>query len=320
MGIMTSPWPYPAPGPAPVIRPSWAVPPPPGSRYDHLAHTPAHRWWRPVVGTALIVVVFIGVSFVLSVVALVVAAVSDIPTAVSGGRFFRDPVLDLAFQLVLLGAAIPIVYLAAWALQRRRPGTLSSVAGRLRWGWLLRCLPVAFAAVVLGEVAQNFALSLTGAQTGYGWAGWGEFLPALVVIVLFVPFQAAAEEYAFRGWILQAFGAYIRNPIPGMLIGSVAFAALHGYTDWGIVYVFGFGVLMGWLAIKTGGLEAPIALHVTNNVFAFGVTAATGSLGSALEQGSLPWQSVVGTVVQFGVYALAIPFIARRQAIQTVSN
>ncbi len=85
-----------------------------------------------------------------------------------------------------------------------------------------------------------------------------------------------------------AFGAYLRNPWPGILLGAGAFATLHGYTDWGIAYVFGFGVLMGWLAILTGGLEAAIALHATNNVAAFGVVAASGDLNNALQQGELP--------------------------------
>ncbi|MBO3750866.1 CPBP family intramembrane metalloprotease [Streptosporangiaceae bacterium NEAU-GS5] len=321
---MTSSWPYPAPQPVTsATRPPWAVSPPSGARYDRLAHTALHRWWRPIVGTAAIIAVFLAVSFGFGVVALVFSAVTGVPTASStarGNAFFRDPLLDLGFQLAILAVAIPIVYGVAWAVQRRPPGTLSSVAGRLRWGWLARCLPVALAAVLLGEGAQDIAVVLTGGETGYRWGGWGAFLPAMVVVVLLVPFQAAAEEYAFRGWILQAFGAYIRNPIPGMVIGSVAFAALHGYTDWGIAYVFGFGILMGWLAIRTGGLEAPIALHVTNNVVAFGFTAASGDLGSALEQGSLPWQSVVGTVVQFAVYATAIPIIARKAAIQTLSH
>jgi hypothetical protein len=65
-------------------------------------------------------------------------------------------------------------------------------------------------------------------------------------------------------------------------------------------------------------LEAPIALHVTNNVLAFGVSAASGELDSALEQGSLPWQSAVGTIVQFAIYVLVVPRMARKRAIQTV--
>lgn len=295
---------------------SWIVPPPPGSRYDQLARTPVHRWWRPPLGTVLIVVVYVALTAALGLVAVLVAVVARQPTATTPGRvLFEDPVLDLAFQLVAIAIMTPIVLGAAWLVQRRPPGTLSSVAGRLRWGWLLRCVPLAVLAVVLGEAAQALTLLATGVSPGYGWAGWSEVLVPLVVILLLVPVQAAAEEYAFRGWVVQAFGAYLRNPWWGILISSGVFAAFHGYTDFGIAYTFGFGVLMGWVSVRTGGLEAAIALHAVNNIGAFGIAAVAGELGSALAQGSLPWQTVVGTIVQFGVFGVGVVVLARKSGI-----
>ncbi|WP_204013596.1 CPBP family intramembrane glutamic endopeptidase [Sphaerimonospora thailandensis] len=296
------------------------MPPPAAVRYDQLARTPLHRWWRPILGTLAAVGGFLIVSLGLVMAAWTVATLARLPLVMSGDRMFVDPLLDLGFHLSVIALAIPVVYGTAWAIQRRPPGTLSSVLGRLRWNWLALCLLVAVAAVVLGQLAEAVTLLLTGMDPVYGWAGWETFLPPALVILVLVPFQAAAEEYMFRGWIIQAFGAYLRNPWPGILLGASAFAALHGYTDWGIAYVFGFGVLMGWLAILTGGLEAPIALHATNNVAAFGVVAASGDLDSALQQGELPWQSVVGTVVQFAVYGGAVVVIARRRAIRSLSR
>lgn len=303
-----------------LARRQWAVPPPPAVSYDRLARTPLHRWWRPILGTAAAVGCFMILSFGMVVAAWMVSILAGVPLVLSGDRIFGDPLLDLGFHLGVIALAIPVVYGAAWAIQRRPPGTLSSVAGRLRWGWLAVCLLTALAAVVLGQLAETATLLLTGEDPGLRWAGWETFLPAMAVILVLVPFQSAAEEYMFRGWILQAFGAYLRNPWPGILLGATAFAALHGYTDWGIAYVFGFGVLMGWLAIFTGGLEAPIALHVTNNVVAFGVIAASGDLNSALQQGELPWQTVVGTAVQFSVYGVAIVMIATKRKVQTLSR
>ncbi|MEW9529241.1 lysostaphin resistance A-like protein [Microbispora sp. NPDC049125] len=298
----------------------WTAPPPPQTRYDRLARTALHRWWRPIVGTLGIVIAFLVMSLGVGLLAGLVSVIAGIPMAVDGSRLFIDPVVDLGFHLIVIALAIPLVFGAAWAFQRRPPGTVSSVAFRIRWRWLGWCLLVAVVAVVLGQLAESGTLTLTGVGAGYGWAGWAVFLPPMILILLLVPFQAAAEEYVFRGWILQSFGAYLRNPWPGVLLGSAAFAALHGYTDWGIAYVFGFGILMGWLAILTGGLEAPIALHATNNVVAFGLAAASGDMGGALEQGALPWQSIAGTAVQFAVYGVAIVIIARKRAIQTLSG
>ncbi|GII85852.1 CAAX amino protease [Sphaerisporangium siamense] len=309
------PWQAP-PGPEP-----WAVPVAPGTRYDHMARTPVNRWWRPLVGTVVIAAAFVGVAVVVLLGGTIVAQLSGVPMLVDGATF-GDPVLELSVMLLSIALVLPFVFGAAWLVQRRPPGTLSSVAGRLRWGWLLICLLVALGAVILGQVAMALTYAATGEGVGelFGWVGWERFLPALLVVVVLVPFQAATEEYVFRGWVLQGFGAYFRNPWPGILLGAAMFTSLHAYTDWGIVDVFSFGVLMGWMAVRTGGLEAPIALHVVNNVVSFLPPAASGDLGDALRQGTVPWQAISGTVVQLGFFAVVTLIIAHKRAIQTVSR
>jgi membrane protease YdiL (CAAX protease family) len=308
-------------GPPP--RPaSWLLPPPPRTGYDHLARNAVNAWWRPLAGTLLVGTGFFLVGLVVVLAGAVVATVAGIPMPMRGQRLFGDPVFGLAVLLLSVAAVLPVVYAAAALVQRRPPGTVSSVAGRLRWGWLAWCTGLAVAALVVGQIAMTVAYAVTGEQVDdlFGWTGWGNFLPALAVIVVLVPFQAAAEEYIFRGWVLQAFGAVVRSPWPGIVLGAAAFTALHGYTDWGILDVFGFGVLMGWLAVRTGGLEAAIAMHVVNNLLAFGLSAAAGKLDEAMEQGTVPWQSLVGTVVQLGVFATGVVLLAKRRSVHTISG
>ncbi|GGO27817.1 CAAX amino protease [Microbispora rosea subsp. aerata] len=263
---------------------------------------------------------FLALSIAVGLVAYMVSLLTGVPLIRSGTRLFADPVFDLMFQLGAIALLLPLVFGAAWLFQRRPPGSLSSVALRLRWRWLGVCVLVALVAVVLGQAIEIGMLMSTGVEPGLRWAGWEQFLPALVVILMLVPFQSAAEEYAYRGWIIQGLGAYLRNPWPAILLGAAAFAASHGYTGWGLVYVFAFGMLMGWLAIRTGGLEAPIALHATNNIVAFGVVAASGDMGSALEQGEVPWEALIGSAVQFVVFGVGVLIIARKWAIQTLSR
>lgn len=308
--------------PPPPRHDPWLVPAPAGSRYDRLARTRLHAWWRPLLGTAvgLAGLMLAGLAVILGGAALGVLV--GVGIGGSDGQIFTDPVFDLGINLLAIAAVLPIVYgVVAW-IQRRPPGTLSSVTGRLRWRWMAWCAAVAIGAVVLGQGAVAVAYVVTGEDLGdlFGWVGWERFLPALAVTLLLVPFQAAAEEYVFRGWLLQAFGAFLSNPWPGILLSAAGFTAVHAYIDWGIVDVFAFGALMGWLAVRTGGLEAAIALHVANNVLAFGVSGADGSLSEALKQGSVPWQTLAGTVVQLGLYAIVVTVMARRRRVETVSR
>ncbi|MGW0804365.1 CPBP family glutamic-type intramembrane protease [Nonomuraea sp. NPDC002799] len=307
----------------PQIR-SWFLPTPSGARYDHLARNAAARPWRTIVGTLTVAAGFFVIGIVVIWAGIVVAYFLGIPTPLEAdGQLFGDPVFGLVVVLLSIAPVLALVYGAAALIQRRRPGTVSSVAGRLRWRWLLTCAGIAVVALVLGQVTQAVALSLSGEDEAlFGWSGWAGFLPALVVIVLLVPFQAAAEEYVFRGWFVQAVGTHLNNPIWSIVVGSALFASLHGYSWVGLIDVFAFGAVMAWLTVRTGGLEGGIALHVMNNVVAFGLSAAAGGLDDALNQGKVPvpWQALTGTVVQLGVYAFGVLYVAKKRSISTISG
>ncbi|MET7328760.1 CPBP family intramembrane glutamic endopeptidase [Nonomuraea sp. NPDC005650] len=308
----------------PYQPPSWFLPTPSGARYDHLARNAVARPWRAIVGTLIVAVGFVVINVVVVWAGVVMSMVLGIPAPLqSEGQLFGDPVFSLVVVLMALAPALLLVYGTAAFVQRRRPGTLSSVAGRLRWRWMLSCAGVAVLALVLGQGVQALALSASGENADlFGWAGWSVFLPPLIVIVLLVPFQAAAEEYMFRGWFVQAVGAHVRNPVWSIVIGSAVFMSLHGYSWAGLVDVFGFGVVMGFLAVRTGGLEAAISLHVLNNLLAFGQAAAAGHLEDALNQGKVPvpWQALSGTLVQLGVYAFGVLYLAKKRSISTISK
>jgi membrane protease YdiL (CAAX protease family) len=310
---------YPYPPPAP----SWFLPVPRRARYDHLARTPATRPWQAIVGTLVVAAGFLLIGVIVVTMFVLGAAVLGLPSPIHPSGLPKGTPAGLAMSLLSIAPVLLLVFGTAALIQRRRPGTLSSVAGRLRWTWLLTCAVVGLLAMILGQVAQYFALTSAGLDTEmFGWAGWDAFLPLLVVIVLLVPFQAAAEEYVFRGWFVQAVGAHVRNPIWSILIGSALFASLHGYSWAGLLDVFMFGAVMAWLSVRTGGLEAAIALHVLNNVIAFGTSAAAGTLDDALNQGKVPvpWQALAGTVVQLGVYAFGVMYLAKKRSISTISQ
>ncbi|WP_433477416.1 lysostaphin resistance A-like protein [Spirillospora sp. CA-142024] len=312
---------------------------PKGVPFHRLARNEVHRWWRPLVGSLGIVVVgmvlAIGVMVIGTVVRLVVTG--DVPdtSGTDVDSIFGDETADLAFNLGSLALFLPVVLLAAWGVQRRRPGTLSSVAGRLRRRWMLVCSGLAILYCAVSYGASLIAAATLDDQSGGDdhWVGWGRFLAPAIVIILLVPFQSAAEEYAFRGWMLQAMGActlenargragrafsvVFRTPWPGIVVGSALFTAGHGYTGWGILDIFAFGAIAAWLAVRTGGLESGIAMHVFNNLMAFLGPAAVGQLD--IEQGSVPWQVVVADIIPMALYAGAVVLVARKMRIQRVT-
>ncbi len=293
------------------------VAPPPGLPFHRLARTARHAWWRPPVGLLAAAAVWV-VGMLLVFAGTTAAAVLAGRPAGPDGLPAPGALTDLAAGFAMVALLLPATLAAARWVQDRPAGSLSSVAGRLRWRWLALCLlPAAGALTVLLGVGS--LLPAGSAQTG-GWAGWGPFLTGLAVLLLVVPVQAAAEEYAFRGYLLQAAGAFLRRPWFPILLQAVLFAAMHGWgTPWGFADLVVFGVLAGLLTVRTGGLEAAIALHVVNNVAAVAVAVALGLLTLDETAADMTWQMAALDVPVLIAYTLVVLWLARRRRIATVS-
>jgi len=216
----------------------------------------------------------------------------------------------LAFHLSL-AAMILVVWAFFHFLNKRRMAWMWSVSPGVRWRYAVLCFVSAL--IVVGAVAVYHAV------TGPGWnppAGWGWY--ALVIAVT-TPFQALAEEVIFRGYLMQAFGAVVRNVWFPILATAVVFALFHGVQNpWLFSSRLVFGILAGILVWKTGGLEAGIAIHVANNLGAFALALFTGTLTQVRTATSATWYQAFADVVMFAVCALVCWLIARGLRVPTL--
>ncbi|MFD7626803.1 CPBP family intramembrane glutamic endopeptidase [Streptomyces sp. NPDC059851] len=296
---------------------------PAGSRYHEQARNGRQGWWRRL-GELCAVVGLLGVGLVVVTgVGMAVGAALGAELASDGEeRLFADPLADTVLGLLVLAIGIPVVMLAVRWCGSRPAGTLASVAGRVRWKWLGLCAAVAFPVMAL----QMGVLTLWEwlAEGGSVFEGNapepGKLLLGLALIAVVVPFQAGAEEFVFRGWLPQFFGGFVRSPWPGVAVASVLFALAHGFGAWsGFFLLFYSSLWWGWLVIRTGGLEAVIAMHTANNVFSFMAALALGQLADAGTAADAPWQALVVELVFAPVYCLVVARLADARGLSPVS-
>jgi membrane protease YdiL (CAAX protease family) len=289
--------------------------------YHRLARSsPKYRWWKPLV-TGLIALGFFLFFSVVVVVALVVVTLVD-PTGL-GADFeglITEGVIDstipsvLAFSLISIALMLPALWLATLIMGPRPVGLLSSVTGRLRWGWMLRLVLPA-----LVVFAASFALYLVVLPPLMG-----EPIPApqvgpnlwlmLVIILLLVPLQATAEEYVFRGYLMQTIGGWLKHPAFAILLPVPLFMLGHLYDIWGLLDVGVFAVFAAWLTWRTGGLEAAIVAHVVNNAAIF-IIGEFGLVDTNTTEGSPV--GVLVTAVTLGLYSWFVVRLASRTGLQT---
>ena len=295
--------------------------------YHELHRVGRPGWWRSLLGSILLVVLVFGVvPAVLGLAALVAllvggtsaddaAAVLDITTEVTPA--------GLAVVNLLLGSAILSTWLVLWLFHRLKPRWLSSVAPRLRWGYLVACLPLAVVALV---ASLGVAILVPSGSAGEPVGALNDFTSTtrdfLIVIALLTPLQAAGEEYVFRGYLTQAFGSLLPwrrvSLVLAVLGPAVLFALAHGFgQSWPVFFDrFAFGVVAGILVIRTGGLEAAIAMHVLNNFFAYGLALSFGDMTESLNATgpSSPWM-IVSTLTQSLVYLGLATWVAKAMGV-----
>jgi uncharacterized protein len=292
----------------------------------HLVHRLGRRGaWRPVVGVVLLVIGLFAVAPLLWQLAYAAwLLATGRPVAAGMDRLLSlDDVtpVGLAYVNLVLATAIPITWLLTRALHGLRPGWLASVAGRVRWRFLLTCLGLSVVALVATVVVSALV-----PQQGGGAeisATPNEFTRTtrdfLLVVLFLTPLQAAGEEYAFRGYLQQAFGGLFGSRVVAVGVPALLFALAHGLGQSWPVFVdrFAFGLVAGVLVILTGGLEAGIAMHVLNNFLAFGLALAFSDMTSTLNPTGGSWWSLPGTLTQSVVYLVLATWAARRAGLST---
>lgn len=224
-----------------------------------------------------------------------------------------DPTpLALAYLNLSIAIVIPMVFGLVWLLHGLRPGWLTSVRPRMRWTWFVVCLGLS----VVALLATVFVAALMPAPETTPLTGQPNPLTRTVfefalVILFLTPFQAAAEEYLFRGYLTQAIGSLFppqavlwAGRAVAVVVPAVLFALMHGIGQSPPVFFdrLAFGIVAGVLVIATGGLEAAIAMHVLNNFLAFGLALAFSDIGSALNPGEASWAMLPATLTQSLVY------------------
>ena len=237
----------------------------------------SYRWYKPVFTGALFAAIYMVLTLagIMAVRIWAGAAAGDttgtdtmnkMMEIISGGydtMDMSDP-LQSVLQLGSLAIAIPSLWLASLIVRDRPMSSYSSSRG----GWsrrvFWRCMPVAFIInglpiiindVIIEKGYQNFTVKFT--------------VLSFILLTILGPLQCIAEEYMFRGFVMQTFGSWFRIPVIAVILQALIFAAGHPYNRIGQIAVAISGAAFALSAWFGRGLEVSAALHIVNNMTIF---------------------------------------------------
>ena len=216
-----------------------------------------YRWYRPILVMIVTLVMFVIFSAILTIVFASVYGWDFILHMTQGYEVMNTEMGQIFSDLGVI-IMLPSLYIAVKIIKDRPFSSYSSSRGGWNHKLYFKALIIP---VIIYIIFEAISLSITGVKGSNHFS-----VMFFIACLILVPLQSIAEEYIFRGLLMQSLGSWFNIPILALLIQAVIFAAFHGYNSLGIFGVFVSGLVMGFFTWKTNGLEVGAALHTVNNL------------------------------------------------------
>jgi membrane protease YdiL (CAAX protease family) len=255
--------------------------------YLALAQKGKNAFWRYLVTNLAIIVSAIAVQTVALILILILTGKME--AIIGSGNQLLDtlpPLIVLLLGMAPFPVALVILGLGLWLLHGRSPRTLLTVQPHFAWMRLLLSATIWLILLGLSDLVMGLFITPGNYQLTFDLRAW---LPYAVAAVILIPIQASTEELLFRGYLMQSLGLLTRRSWFPLLVSTLVFTSLHGAnTDviaYGAPLMLGqialMGLLMGWVTLRSKGLEAALGLHTANNLYgALLITYPASSLPS----------------------------------------
>lgn len=226
-----------------------------------------------------------------------------------------EPNLNLFLMLLGFGGMLLGVFISAKLLHKNSIRELTTSRDKIDWS------RVFYSFAIWGLITVPLILIDTTfiSPENYQWNfNYNSFIILLAIVIVFIPIQTSAEEYLFRGYLMQGIGVVSGNRWLPLLFTSVAFGLMH-YANpeidklGNMVYVFyiGSGLFAGIMTLMDEGMELALGWHAANNTFAALLVTAdwtalqTHSIYKDIsDPQTLPVDEVIVPVLFFGVVLL----------------
>jgi uncharacterized protein len=253
--------------------------------YIQIAWPDRPRWWMYLVG----LLIAISINLVGQIVSFgLLYAIADNPANIldsEGAINLSGMGMHPAISLFLLVLPFVFIILGLWIavvnLHKRSFFTLFSKDQQIDWRRFFTAFGIWMGLTAVLEIIsyrtepQNYTFSFDASA----------FIPLLLVSLVMLPLQTSAEEFLFRGYLMQGIGARTRRGWIAIVVTALLFAVLHmanpeigkfGYVI--VVNYLSVGILLGVLTLMDERIELALGFHAANNVYSATLVTFSGSV------------------------------------------
>ena len=243
------------------------------SNYLEVVRQGRNDWWRYLLSfPAILAIWFIVGSIPVVLLLAYISGDGDPATGFSGTGFVGVPVI-VEF-LFTMSSFIPLLVgtlLAVRLIHNRPLQTLVTAEARIRWGRIFAGAGVWL--LIAAVISTIEALLYPGRYLlTFQPVTWTIFT---VLALLLIPLQTSAEEFLFRGYLLQWMGLRLKNWWLLSFLNGLLFFLPHAANPEmathsiliGLGY-FVMGLFLTLITLRDNGMELALGMHAGNNLFA----------------------------------------------------
>jgi len=237
-----------------------------------LAKDGRNEFWRYLLTIGLMIAASFWVSLVASLAAILI----------NGTDLNQYPPL----AMLLLGTSpFPFTLLVLWFgvrfLHKRPFRSLVTPFKKVRWKQLFISALLWFLLAGISDLVLSFLQ-----PDNYHWSlDFSRIIPYLLVTLVVIPIQTSTEEFIFRAYLPQGITRFTPRFWLPWIIPAVVFGLLHSLNPevdtYGFIltipFYIGFGLLLGWITLRSRSLELALGLHLANNLYASLIVTFPGS-------------------------------------------
>ncbi|MBQ2084102.1 MAG: CPBP family intramembrane metalloprotease [Firmicutes bacterium] len=235
----------------------------------------SYRWFKPLLAGLLFAVLYLGSNVAIVLLGALNQGGLESVMKIAGSYDTMDVSSGPGILLNLgsLAVAIPLLALTALIVRDRPFSSYSSARGG--WDWSIFGRMMLLALLVCGVP------NLVWILLDHGPLNNQFTIATFLLLTVMGPLQCIAEEYMFRGLLMQTFGGWFRIPVIAVILQALIFMSMHPYNLTGKLTILATGCMMGLMAWISRGIEASSAIHIVNNMVAFYADGlGLGAIGS----------------------------------------
>ena len=184
-----------------------------------------YRWYKPILVFIIGAIIFLILNLLLIAVFYAICGENIMVQLLHGGYEVMNSEIGEIYSHLGVVIMLPSLYLANKIVKDRPFSSYSSSRGGWNTQLYLKAFIIPFILFLVVGIIESVILGNGG---NYHFT-----ILFFIILLIVVPLQCIAEEYVFRGLLMQTLGSWFNIPLLAIILQAIIFGFTHGYNGIG---------------------------------------------------------------------------------------